>query len=281
MPGFGSGSSTRSSSSQSKKNSRRFWGFRWRAPTTRRPDAERERARSGRRRSHGLHGTRNLPGNVVPKATSRASSSTSQTPGPSPEPRRPAKGTYYYLYVLLDLYSRYVVGWMLAHRESGALASRLIGESCQYQGIEPSRLSLHSDRGPSMTSQSGAMLSARLGIQLSHNRPYVSNDNPFSEAQFKTLKSRPEFPDRFGAYEHALSVCRELFHWYNHEHHHSSIGLMTPAIVHYGHAPRLLDHRREGLTDAFRPPPERSVPGTPEPPSLPQAVGINPPPEKR
>jgi len=193
----------------------------------------------------------------------------------------PAKWTYYYLYVLLDLYSRYVVGWMLAHRESGALASRLIGESCQHQGIESSRLSLHSDRGPSMTSQSVTMLSARLGIQLSHNRPHVSNDNPFSEAQFKTLKYRPEFPDRFGSYEHALSVCRELFHWYNHEHHHSSIGLMTPAIVHYGHAPRLLDHRREVLTEAFRRHPERFVHGTPEPPSIPEAVWINPPAEKR
>jgi putative transposase len=123
----------------------------------------------------------------------------------------PAKWTYYYLYVLLDLFSRYVVGWMLADRESGALASRLIEESCSQQGIDASQLSLHSDRGPAMTSRSLALLAARLGIQLSHNRPHVSNDNPFSESQFKTLKYHPEFPDRFGSFEHALSVCRELF----------------------------------------------------------------------
>ena len=169
---------------------------------------------------------------------------------------------------------------MLAHRESGALASRLIEESCLNQGIESSQLSLHSDRGPSMMSQSVAMLSARLGLQLSHNRPHVSNDNPFSEAQFKTLKYRPEFPNRFGSYEHALSVSRELFHWYNNEHYHGSLGLMTPASVHYGHAPRLLEHRRVVLTDAFRRYPERFVHGSPEPPSMPEAVWINPPAEK-
>lgn len=191
-----------------------------------------------------------------------------------------AKWTYYHLYVLLDLFSRYVVGWMLAHRESGALASRLIEESCQHQGIESSQLSLHSDRGPSMTSQSVALLSARLGVQLSHNRPYVSNDNPFSEAQFKTLKYRPGFPNRFGSYEHALSVSRELFHWYNNEHHHGSLGLMTPACVHYGHAPRLLNNRRGVLADAFRRHPERFVHGTPAPPSMPEAVWINPPVDK-
>jgi putative transposase len=132
-----------------------------------------------------------------------------------------------------------------------------------------------------MTSQSLARLAAQLGIQLSHNRPHVSNDNPFSEAQFKTLKYRPEFPNRFGSYEHARSLCRELFHWYNYEHHHGSIGLMTPAIVHYGHAPRLLDHRREVLAKAFRQHPERFAHGTPQPPSMPEAVWINPPLEKK
>jgi len=189
----------------------------------------------------------------------------------------PVKWTYYYLYVLLDLFSRYVVGWMLAHRESGALASRLVDESCRHQGVDSSRLRLHSDRGPAMTSQSLALLAARLGIELSHSRPHVSNDNPFSEAQFKTLKYRPEFPARFGSYEHALSVCRQLFHWYNHEHHHGSLGLMTPAAVHYGHAPRLLDRRREVLTKAFRQHPERFVRGAPKLPSMPEAVWINPP----
>jgi putative transposase len=193
----------------------------------------------------------------------------------------PAKWTYYYLYVLLDLFSRYVVGWMLAYQESGALASRLVEESCRHQSIEPAQLCVHSDRGPAMTSHSLARLAAQLGIHLSHNRPHVSNDNPFSEAQFKTLKYRPEFPNRFGSYEHALSLCRELLHWYNHEHHHSSIGLMTPAIVHYGHAPGLVEHRREVLAEAFRRHPERFAHGTPQPPSMPEAVWINPPIEKK
>jgi putative transposase len=192
----------------------------------------------------------------------------------------PAKWTYYYLYVLLDLFSRYVVGWMLAERESGALASRLIEESCRHQRIEPAQLTVHSDRGPAMTSQSLALLFGRLGIQPSHTRPHVSNDNPFSEAQFKTLKYRPEFPDRFGSYEHARSVCRELFHWYNHQHHHGSIGLMTPAVVHYGHAGRLVEHRRQVLGRAYHRHPERFVRGAPKPPSLPEAVWINPPAEK-
>jgi len=193
----------------------------------------------------------------------------------------PAKWTYYYLYVLLDLFSRFAVGWMLAHRESGSLASRLIEESCRKQGIEPAQLTVHSDRGPAMTSQSVAFLFGRLGIQPSHSRPHVSNDNPFSEAQFKTLKYRPEFPDRFGSYEHAQSVCRELLHWYNYQHYHGSIGLMTPAAVHYAHAARLLEHRRRVLTDAFRRHPERFVHGAPKPPSMPEAVWINPPPEKK
>jgi putative transposase len=192
----------------------------------------------------------------------------------------PAKWTYYYLYVLLDLFSRFVVGWMLAEKESGALASRLVEESCRNQKIEPAQLTVHSDRGPAMTSQSLALLFARLGIQPSHSRPHVSNDNPFSEAQFKTLKYRPEFPDRFGSFEHARSVCRELFYWYNHQHHHSSIALMTADVVHYGHAARVLEHRRQVLTDAFRRHPERFVQGAPKPRSMPDAVWINPPAEK-
>jgi putative transposase len=161
-----------------------------------------ERCTSGSARGHGRPTAATTHGVHVPT---------------QPKLLGPAKWTYYYLYVLLDLFSRYVVGWMLAHRESGALASRLVEESCHHQGVEPSRLSLHSDRGPAMTSQSLVMLAARLGIELSHSRPHVSNDNPFSEAQFKTFKYRPEFPTRFGSYEHALSVCRKLFHWYKWE----------------------------------------------------------------
>jgi putative transposase len=189
----------------------------------------------------------------------------------------PVKWLYFYLYVMLDLFSRYVVGWMLAERESGALAKRLIEESCRQQGIEPGQLTLHSDRGPAMTSSSVSVLLARLGLIPSHSRPHVSNDNPFSEAQFKTLKYRPEFPDRFGSFEHALSFCRDFFPWYNHEHHHSALGLLTPGVVHAGHAPQRLDHRQRVLTAAYQAHPERFVRGRPTPPPLPPAVWINPP----
>jgi putative transposase len=149
----------------------------------------------------------------------------------------PVKWTYYYLYVLLDIFSRYVVGWLLARQESAALAKVLIGESCQRQQIRPDQLIIHADRGPSMTSQPVALLLATLGVVPSHSRPQVSNDNPFSEAQFKTLKYRPDFPDRFGSLEHAESHCQEFFPWYNTEHRHGALGLMTPADVHHGLAP--------------------------------------------
>ena len=146
----------------------------------------------------------------------------------------PAKWTYFYLYVLLDIFSRYVVGWMIAHRESATLAKKLIEESCQRQGITPGQLAIHADRGPSMTSKMIAHLYADLGITQSHSRPNVSNDNPFSEAQFKTLKYRPDFPERFGSAEHSRAHCGPFFDWYNCEHRHGGIGLLTPHDVHYG-----------------------------------------------
>ena len=148
--------------------------------------------------------------------------------------RGPAKWTYYYLYVILDIFSRYVVGWMVASRESAALAEVLIAQTCAKQGIDRDQLTIHADRGSSMTSKPVAFLLADLGVTQSHSRPHVSNDNPFSEAQFKTLKYRPDFPGRFGSIEDARAHCQDFFGWYNDEHRHTGLGLHTPADVHYG-----------------------------------------------
>ena len=189
----------------------------------------------------------------------------------------PAKWTYYYLYVLLDVFSRYVVGWMVAHRESARLAERLIAESCERQGIAPGQLTVHADRGPAMTSKPVALLLADLGITKSHSRPHVSNDNPYSEAQFKTLKYCPAFPDRFGSLEHARSFSGDFFPWYNTEHHHVGIGLFTPHDVHYGLAAAKWERRAEVLAEAFARHPERFPRGRPRPLALPTAVWINPP----
>jgi len=192
--------------------------------------------------------------------------------------RGPRKGMSYHLYVILDIYSRYVVGWMLAHRESASLASRLIRESVEKQQVSEDQLTLHSDRGPSMGSHSVAQLLATLGVTKSHSRPQVSNDNPFSESQFKTLKYCPEFPNRFDSFEHALRFCRTFFGWYNDEHYHTGIGLLTPAMVHSGQAEQVLDSRGQVLQNAFERHPERFVKGPPKPPQVPTAVWINPPP---
>jgi putative transposase len=189
----------------------------------------------------------------------------------------PAKWTYYYLYVILDIYSRYAVGWMLASCENADLAKRLIRDSIEKQQIEPGQLTLHSDRGPSMKSHTVAQLLATLGATKSHSRPHVSNDNPFSESQFKTLKYRPEFPDRFGSQEDAHGFCQGFFDWYHHEHYHSGIGLLTPAMVHYGHAPKILAARQDVLQVAYAAHPERFVCKPPSPLTLPEAVWINPP----
>jgi putative transposase len=145
----------------------------------------------------------------------------------------PQKWTCYYLYVILDIYSRYVVGWMLGHREAASLASRLIRQTVENQGVSEDQLTIHSDRGPSMASQNVAQLLVSLGVVKSHSRPHVSNDNPFSESQFKTMKYCPEFPDRFGGYEDAIGFCRSFFKWYNDEHYHTGIGLLTPAMLHF------------------------------------------------
>jgi len=159
----------------------------------------------------------------------------------------PETWTYYYLYVILDIYSRCVVGWMLADRESADLAKQLIETTIDKQNIPPEQLIIHSDRGPSMTSHSVAQLLGSLGVTKSHSRPHVSNDNPFSESQFKTMKYRPEFPKRFGCYEDGLQFCRTFFDWYNNEHYHSGIGLLTPSSLHSGRAEEVTAARAQTL----------------------------------
>jgi putative transposase len=190
----------------------------------------------------------------------------------------PVTWSYYYLYVILDVFSRYVVGWLIAEREAAALAHELIGATCTKEGIAAEQLTLHADRGSSMTSKPVAHLLADLGVTKSHSRPYVANDNPFSEAQFKTLKYQPTFPERFGSLEDARAWARPFFDWYNYAHHHSGLGLMTPAIVHRGLADQLYTERQHVLQAAYQAHPERFVRGQPTPPALPTAVWINPPP---
>ena len=182
--------------------------------------------------------------------------------------------------MILDIYSRYVVGWMVATRESAALAEKLIAATCAKQGITRGQLSLHADRGSSMTSKPVALLLADLGVTQSHSRPHVSNDNPYSEAQFKTLKYRPEFPARFGSIEAARAHCQDFFPWYNNEHHHGGLGLHTAADVHYGHAAAVRAGRAQVLDAAYHAHPERFVRKPPAPPKLPGTSWINPPQEK-
>ena len=190
---------------------------------------------------------------------------------------RPVKWTYYYLYTILDVFSRYVPGWLIAECESARLAEQLIAETNAKQGIEPDQLTLHADRGSAMTSKTVALLLADLGVTKTHSRPHVSNDNPYSESQFKTMKYRPDYPDRFGSIQDARAWAHPFFHWYNHEHHHSGLGLLTPATVHYGQAQAVTDQRQKVLQAAYAAHPERFVRGEPKPPSLPTEVWINKP----
>jgi len=191
--------------------------------------------------------------------------------------RGPVKWTFYYLYVILDVFSRYVVGWMIAYRESAELAKRLIEHTCRKQNIVPGQLTVHADRGSSMKSKPVALLLADLGVLKTHSRPHVCDDNPYSESQFRTLKYHSGFPDRFGSIEDARGFCQSFFSWYNHQHHHSGLGLMTPAMVHHGQAARILAHRQSVLDAAFRAHPERFVRSPPRPPDLPAQVWINRP----
>jgi putative transposase len=187
----------------------------------------------------------------------------------------PAKWVCFHLYVILDVFSRYVIGWMIAPRESAELAYELIAATCDKEGIVRGQLTLHADRGTSMRSKPVALLLADLGVTRSHSRPHVSDDNPYSEAQFKTLKYQPAFPARFDSIEHARAFCQGFFAWYNHTHRHSGIGYMTPAVMHTGQAPRLYAARQQVLHQAFLAHPERFTRRYPTPPALPVEVGIN------
>ena len=189
----------------------------------------------------------------------------------------PAKWTCFHLYVILDIFSRYVVGWLIALRESAELAEQLIADTVAKQSIEPGMLTLHADRGASMRSKSVAHLFVDLEVAQSHSRPHVSDDNPYSEAQFKTIKYRPDFPARFGSIEHARAHCQPFFPWYSTEHRHSGIGFMTPETVHYGRASEIHQLRAAALDAAFLRNPLRFKNVAPQPPALPTATWINPP----
>lgn len=189
----------------------------------------------------------------------------------------PVKWSYFHLYVILDIFSRYVVGWMIAQRESAELAEQLIADTATKQNITPGTLTLHADRGSSMRSKPVAALLIDLDIAKTHSRPHVSDDNPFSEAQFKTLKYRPEFPPRFGSIEDARAHCQVFFPWYNTVHRHSGIGLMTPQTLHYGHDRALTAERNITLQAAFAAHPQRFKGLAPKPPAVPVAAWINPP----
>ena len=191
--------------------------------------------------------------------------------------RGPAKWQYFNLYVIIDIFSRLVVGWLVADRESATLAGRLIAETCEKQAITPGQLVIHADRGSAMTSKAVAQLIADLGVVKTHSRPHTSNDNPYSEAQFKTLKYAPIFPGSFGSIEDASGFCRLFFGWYNASHHHGGIGYFTPEQVHYGTAAEVQQTRVAALDAAYAAHPERFVHGHPAPPALPAAAWINPP----
>jgi len=189
----------------------------------------------------------------------------------------PEKWSYFQLYVIIDIFSRYIVGWMIAHRESAVLAERLIDVTCKRQGIERGQLTLHADRGSSMKSQTVAQLLVDLGVTKTHSRPHVSDDNPYSEAQFKTLKYRPDFPPRFGCLQDARAHFTKFDQWYNHEHHHTGIADLTPADVHFGRAQARLEAHQRVLDAAYLTHPERFVRGPPRAAELPTAAWINRP----
>jgi putative transposase len=189
----------------------------------------------------------------------------------------PYKWTYLYLYVILDIYSRYVVGWTIALQEAAHVAEALVGETYDKHGVKPGQLTLHADRGIPMTSKPLAFLLADLGVTKTHSRPSVSNDNPFSEAAFKTMKYCPSYPERFGSLLDGQAWAREFFTWYNQNHHHTALNLLTPAQVHYGQALEVLQLRQKVLQRAYEAHPERFVRGIPQAGAAPEAVWINPP----
>jgi putative transposase len=232
----------------------------------------RSRGETGDRRRHATHPARVKPELVATQPNQVWSWDITKLRGP-------AKWTYYYLYVIIDIFSRYVPGWMVASRESSILAERMFAETTRKQGVAREQLTIHADNGSSMTSKPVAFLLADLGITKTHSRPHVSNDNPYSESQFRTLKYRPDFPDRFTCIEDSRVFCGRFFPWYNHEHRHSGIGLHTPADVHYGRAEAVRAARADVLDLAYAANPERFVRKPPEPPKLPEAAWINKPPQ--
>ncbi len=189
----------------------------------------------------------------------------------------PATWTYYYLLVILDCFSRYVVGWCLGYRETARIAERLIAETVAKYDIDRDQLTIHADRGSSQASKPVAFLLADLGVTKSHSRPHTSNDNPYSEAQFKTMKYRPQFPERFRSIEEARAFGRAFFRWYNEVHRHSGIGFMTPEAVHFGRVDEVNEVRAFTLASAYAAHPERFVRKPPAPPKVPTAVWINKP----
>ena len=191
--------------------------------------------------------------------------------------RGPVKWTYFYLYVILDIFSRYVTGWMVADRESAELATQLLEQTIANYDIAPGQLTIHSDRGRVMRSKPVALLYADLGVAKSFSRPYVSDDNPFSESHFRTLKYRPDFPDRFGCLLDSRAHCQIFFPWYNEEHRHSSLGMLTPKTVHFGETAQVLAQRQAVLDAAYAAHPERFVRNPPKPSAPPGEVWINPP----
>jgi putative transposase len=230
----------------------------------------RQQGETGDRRRHATHPARVKPELLATAPSQVWSWDITRLAGP-------AKWTWYYLYVILDIFSRYAVGWMVAAREAASLAERLLADTIASQQVEAGQLTVHADRGTSMTSKPVALLLADLGVTKSHSRPKVSNDNPYSESQFKTLKHHPTFPDRFGSLEDARAFCRGFFGWYNFQHRHGGIGLLTPADVHYGRAEQITLARGVVLDAAYAAHPERFVGKPPQPPRLPGLVWINKP----
>jgi putative transposase len=230
----------------------------------------RQRGETGDRRRHATHPPTVKPELLATRPNQCWSWDITKLAGP-------VKWTWFYLYVILDIYSRYVVGWMVAAREAASLAERLLADTIAKQQVAAGQLTIHADRGTSMTSKPVALLLADLGVTKSHSRPHVSDDNPYSESQFKTLKHHPTFPDRFGSIQDARAFCQGFFGWYNVEHRHAGIGLLTPADVHYGRAGQIITARAAVLDGAYAAHPERFVGKPPQPPRLPDQVWINKP----
>jgi putative transposase len=230
----------------------------------------RQRGETGDRRRHATHPPTVKPELLATRPNQCWSWDITKLAGP-------VKWTWFYLYVIIDIYSRYVPGWMLARAERALLAERLLADTIAKQAVDRGQLTIHADRGASMASKPVAFLLADLGVTKSHSRPHCSNDNPYSEAQFKTLRYRPEFPDRFGSFEDAHGFCTRFFRWYNGEHRHSGIGFHTPADVHYGRAEQVRAERAVVLEEAYAAHPERFVHKPPTPPALPTVAWINQP----